>query len=414
MKTKQWHIEVVVLIIMSLLVSSCGSSTQDEVSKRVSATLTAEAESDPDVQQAAEEYMQDYGFIPISTGNPDFAVAAVAENGEKFAVMTETDSAGNITDVNGAVWISPDDEVVVMYFKDNGLPDKIIVQEHVVIFSNYADSKVDIAVVSPNGSIEVSRKVPIDLNDIPSFSQHLESGKVAKTILRKWSKESVLEAAGIVLSVGACAGAAATGAGLLLLGAVCGNAIYKVYSALQPEKSVPLEGASIGIGIITCGTELVTINPVYVMECGALITHISELALASSDASEERVSDSIQLAEAALEYGTGSVQITLTWDNNSDLDLWVTEPNGEKIWFEDRYSNTGGELDVDDQDGQGPENIFWPYGEAPTGKYKVEVHHYHGSSTANYRVLIQVNGIAETFSGSLAPNERVTIAIFEQ
>ena len=414
MKTKFWQSKVIFLIVMSLVVSSCGSSPQNEVNQRVSATLTAEASSGSSVQQAAEEYMDEYGFIPISTGNPDFAVAALAENGEKLAVMTETDNAGNITEINGVVWISLNDEVVVMHLSDNGLPDRIIVQEHIVIFSNYTDSTVDIAIVSPNGSIEVSREVPIDLEEILTYSRLPDSGKVAKIILSKWSKETALEAAGVTLGVLACAGAAATGAGLLLLGAVCGNAIYKAYSSLQPKKTVQLESASLGVGIITCGTELATVNPVSVLECGALITHIAELVVSSTAASEERVSDSVQLADAALEYGTGSVQITLTWDNNSDLDLWVTDPAGEKIWFDDKYSSTGGELDVDDRNGYGPENIFWPYGQAPSGKYKVEVHHYDGSSIANYRVLIQENGNARTYPGALAPGERVTIEIFEQ
>jgi len=151
MQTKYWQSKVIILIILSLVASSCDSSSQDEVDRRVSATLTAEAKSGPAMQQVAEEYMEEYGFIPISTGNPDFAVAALAENGEKLAVKTKTDSSGNIIDVEGAVWITPDDEVIVLYLDDSGLPEKIIAQEHVVIYSNYTNSSVDIAIVSPNG-----------------------------------------------------------------------------------------------------------------------------------------------------------------------------------------------------------------------------------------------------------------------
>jgi len=417
MQTKFWQSKVIILIILSLVTSSCGVSSQGEVNQRVSATLTAEASSGPAVQQEAEEYMEEYGFIPISTGNPEFAVAAIAKNGEKFAVMTETDNAGNITDVNGAVWISPEDEVVVLYLDNSGLPEKIIMQEHIVIYSNYTNSTVDIAIVSPNGSIEVSREVPIEINKLRSISQHNTAGKVVNIRLQdaNWSKEETLEFATIALGVAMCAGTFASGGALtFLFGVGCAGTLYHIWSSQQPEKSVALEGASIGAGAITCATGLAEKNPLSVAECGSLVTHVAELAVGSAEESRERVDDSVQLANAALEYGTGSVQITLTWDNNSDLDLWVTEPSGEQIWYQDKYSNTGGELDVDDQDGHGPENIFWPYGEAPSGKYKVEVHHYDGTNTANYRVLIQVNGIAETFSGALAPGEWTTIAIFEQ
>jgi hypothetical protein len=417
MQTKYWQSKVIILIILSLVASSCDSSSQDEVDRRVSATLTAEAKSGPAMQQVAEEYMEEYGFIPISTGNPDFAVAALAENGEKLAVKTKTDSSGNIIDVEGAVWITPDDEVIVLYLDDSGLPEKIIAQEHVVIYSNYTNSSVDIAIVSPNGSIEVSREVPIEIDKLRSLTNRFATGKVAKLSLQdeNWSKDDALEFATIALGVAMCAGTFASGGALtIIFGVGCAGTLYHIWSSQQPEKNVALEGASIGSGAITCATGLAEKNPLSVTECGSLVTHIAELAVESASEANERVDDSIQLADAALEYGTGSVQITLTWDNESDMDLWVTEPDGEIIGWEHPNSDTSGTLDVDDTNGYGPENIFWPYGEAPSGKYKVEVHHFAGSSIANYRVLIQVNSIAETFFGSLAPDERVTIAIFEQ
>ena len=42
-----------------------------------------------------------------------------------------------------------------------------------------------------------------------------------------------------------------------------------------------------------------------------------------------------------------------------DLDLHVIEPGGKEIYWEDPKGQQGGELDVDNTKGFGPENIYW-------------------------------------------------------
>lgn len=98
--------------------------------------------------------------------------------------------------------------------------------------------------------------------------------------------------------------------------------------------------------------------------------------------------------------GTGDVQITLRWQGAPDVDLHVTDPSGEKIWFEHRSSRSGGMLDVDDTDYDGPENIFWPKGGAPTGEYAVAVHLYDGNSS-QWNIRLLVDGKEQKFSGRL-------------
>jgi len=63
------------------------------------------------------------------------------------------------------------------------------------------------------------------------------------------------------------------------------------------------------------------------------------------------------------------VQITLSWTGAADLDLWVIEPSGTRIYYGDPASPSGGQLDVDNRCDNfrvgRPENIFWPRGKAP-------------------------------------------------
>jgi len=96
-----------------------------------------------------------------------------------------------------------------------------------------------------------------------------------------------------------------------------------------------------------------------------------------------------RLKAAGAKFATqkGAVAISLMWNHDSpkkrnDLDLHVTPPSGEKIWYRHKRSKCGGTLDVDRrEDAPKPvENIVWTKN-APKGTYKVEVENY----SANHR-----------------------------
>ncbi len=66
----------------------------------------------------------------------------------------------------------------------------------------------------------------------------------------------------------------------------------------------------------------------------------------------------------------GDPQFTLIWNADGvDLDLHVIEPGGKEIYWEEPKGDKGGELDVDNTKGFGPENVYWLVdSEAPDGK----------------------------------------------
>jgi len=84
----------------------------------------------------------------------------------------------------------------------------------------------------------------------------------------------------------------------------------------------------------------------------------------------------------------GDPQFTLIWDQKGvDIDLHVLEPHGDRIYFGHRNGKQGGELDVDNTWGYGPENIYWLVpsggrksakvkGPGPPGAYQWSVHYY--------------------------------------
>jgi tetratricopeptide (TPR) repeat protein len=69
------------------------------------------------------------------------------------------------------------------------------------------------------------------------------------------------------------------------------------------------------------------------------------------------------------------MRVILTWDaDNTDIDLWVTDPNGEKCFYSNPDIQIGGHLSRDFTRGYGPEEFLLK--KAQPGEYKVEANYY--------------------------------------
>ncbi|UHQ18974.1 DUF2135 domain-containing protein [Lysobacter sp. KIS68-7] len=69
------------------------------------------------------------------------------------------------------------------------------------------------------------------------------------------------------------------------------------------------------------------------------------------------------------------LRAVLAWDSdNSDMDLWVTDPNGERCYYGNRNTYQGGLLSDDFTGGYGPEEFLLR--DAKPGKYKVQAHYF--------------------------------------
>lgn len=82
------------------------------------------------------------------------------------------------------------------------------------------------------------------------------------------------------------------------------------------------------------------------------------------------------------------VKIVLTWDTPTDVDLWVIDPKGEKCYYGNRATSSGGNLDVDIIDGYGPETFTMAAG--MPGEYSVQVQYYgsNGAPITNVTVYL--------------------------
>mgnify|MGYP006219641305 FL=1 len=107
---------------------------------------------------------------------------------------------------------------------------------------------------------------------------------------------------------------------------------------------------------------------------------------------------------------TGAVQISLAWDDYNDLDLHLFCPSGERIYFNNKESECGGELDVDMNvkpvSNNAVENVVWQKN-PPKGTYKVGVHFYkhhkkrRTKKQTKYRLRVSIFGKIQEYSGMI-------------
>jgi Ca-activated chloride channel family protein len=85
------------------------------------------------------------------------------------------------------------------------------------------------------------------------------------------------------------------------------------------------------------------------------------------------------------------VRIILTWDTDlTDMDLWVTEPSGEKADYSNNNTTIGGLVSRDFTQGYGPEEYVLK--KSMAGKYKIEANYYGSSApTLTGAVTLQVD-----------------------
>lgn len=102
----------------------------------------------------------------------------------------------------------------------------------------------------------------------------------------------------------------------------------------------------------------------------------------------------------------GEVEVSVSWDAASDVDLHVVDPSGEEIYWGNTTSASGGQLTTDSNsscsiDGRQIENVRWRSG-APAGTYAVRVDYWSSCNVAqtNYTVTVKNGGSTSTYTGT--------------
>jgi len=107
------------------------------------------------------------------------------------------------------------------------------------------------------------------------------------------------------------------------------------------------------------------------------------------------------------------LRAVLTWDaDNTDIDLWVTDPNGERCFYGHRFTRQGGRMSQDFTGGYGPEEFSLK--RAKPGKYRVEAQFYgHRQQIIAGATTLQVR-LTTRFGTAHAQDKLITLRLAGQ
>jgi hypothetical protein len=104
------------------------------------------------------------------------------------------------------------------------------------------------------------------------------------------------------------------------------------------------------------------------------------------------------------------VRVILTWDaDNTDMDLWVTDPNGEKCFYSHRDTKIGGHISPDYTGGYGPEEFLLK--RAQPGKYLVHANYYGNRQQVIAGATTVQLEMTTDFGKPIAKTESVTLRL---
>jgi hypothetical protein len=369
------------------------------------------------------------GCVP-SDDNPEHelieGVAILETNNQRIPFVFNHDLGGKAAmvddDENGLfdklAYEDEDGVKITLDIDENtGLPKRMYHSDGLVIAYHYKDgnSLLDVALISENSTIEYVRNIETGINGLTNKAQQLPNLKINNTLD---ALKGTIGAMSLAWSAGTCIFSASStfaSAGvtlpvtLLTCAGFLTDFVLFVESAsgVDNQLSNQLNGVRSLLGLISdfngCATQgqIQDCISIGISAIGGILNIAEAILLLVGE-------DSAELAEGALISGFGQVKVTLTWNTGADIDLWVTEPNGNRIFWSSPTSSTGGILDFDDLDGPGPENIFWTEN-APSGTYLVQVQNFssNGATSTNYTVQTEINGIVEVFRGSLSVDNQV-------
>ncbi|QCX01639.1 hypothetical protein FGM00_16535 [Aggregatimonas sangjinii] len=356
------------------------------------------------------------GIAFMNTNDPRIPYIAYHTNGAKTAMIDDDGDGFQELMVH-----SEDDfETVINVDKETGLPIKMCSSDGTLALYSFKEenTKLDLAIMRPGEPIVYAR----DLNSSPLANAARTSQNTSSSNCNLGPIGVTLRGVGYSWALGGLCEIRDGNGGVRQLDNISRRACQNTFRAIHGGLQIPvneekackqLENQPAMLGLIPGYANCASENNA--SDCIAQgLLEIEDLIDNAESVFETIGEDTVALAYGALISGYGEVKVTLTWDTTSDIDLWVTEPDGNLIFFNEPQSASGGFLDFDDVDGFGPENIFWTEN-PPLGEYLVQVHYYgdNGEGATNYTVQLEVQGVVQQFQGTLEVEDQInTVAGF--
>lgn len=160
-----------------------------------------------------------------------------------------------------------------------------------------------------------------------------------------------------------------------------------IYSCCQSGYQV-MSGTSMAAPVVTgavalmksLNKELTTAQIVCVLQSTGKVVSDKVGPMLILDKALKKVQNN-EVTDCTPEPASGDVEITLQWSNYNDLDLYCTDPAGDKLYHNCQRVASGGVYQIDmnvrpPRTNTPLEHIYWPTGGAPNGTYSVYVRFY--------------------------------------
>ena len=150
---------------------------------------------------------------------------------------------------------------------------------------------------------------------------------------------------------------------------------------LEMADEEPQSHRDLALALAAVGDRQQAIRHLYDVVAGDWDDRFAEVALVSLNELNQIVATSPTLLDTRfidrrlLRNLPLDLRAVLSWDSdNSDMDLWVTDPNGEKCYYSNTLTYQGGLISDDFTGGYGPEEFVLR--DAKPGKYRVQANYF--------------------------------------
>lgn len=158
-------------------------------------------------------------------------------------------------------------------------------------------------------------------------------------------------------------------------------AVQVFRQVLEMADEEPQSHRDLGLALAADGQRQEAIRHLYDVVAGEWDGRFAEIELVALNEMNQVIATSPQPLDTGfidarlLRNMPLDLRVALSWDSdNSDMDLWVTDPNGEKCYYAHTLTYQGGLISDDFTGGYGPEEFVLHH--AKPGKYKVEAHYF--------------------------------------
>ncbi|WP_419965800.1 VIT domain-containing protein [Stenotrophomonas geniculata] len=155
--------------------------------------------------------------------------------------------------------------------------------------------------------------------------------------------------------------------------------VFEQVLAMGQEE--PQSFRDLGLALAAAGKPQQALAPLYQVVVRPWDSRFDGIALIALDELTNLVArstprlDTTSIDPRLLQAMPLDLRVVLSWDaDNSDMDLWVTDPNGERAYYGNRLTYQGGQMSQDFTGGYGPEQFSLR--NAKPGKYKVEANYF--------------------------------------